>query len=140
MKALLVLVLGITAGGAAAVTAGVALGHAPAATAPVGLQHVRMTVLDDLDHMRGQNLVLRAGPVELTVVNHASHAHLFAVPSLGVQHVVLPHATAVLRFTVGVGVFHWFCKFPPCAHAMNGDIYVSEHPAAPHGAPWALAA
>jgi hypothetical protein len=139
---LIVVLLGIAAGGAATIAAGTALGHASAPPAPTASapQHVRLVVLDDGDRMLGPNLVVRPGRVVLTIVNRAHHAHLFAVPDLGVTHVVLPLSTTTVRFSVRDGVFHWFCKFPPCAETMNGDIYVSDHPPAPHGAPWATAA
>ena len=141
MKALIVL-LGLAAGGAATVAAGIALGRTTSQPTPVAAapQHLQLVVLDDRDHMLGPNLVLHPGRVVLTIVNHAHHAHMFSVPDLGIAHVVLPLSTTTVRFDVRDGVFHWFCKFPPCAETMNGDIYVSDQPPAPHGAPWATAA
>jgi hypothetical protein len=141
MKQLLILVLGLAAGGAAVIAAGLAIGHASATPAPAAVapQHLNLVVLDEQDHMVGANLVLHPGPVVLRIVNRAAHTHLFSVPGLGVQHVVLPHAVTVVRFTVHDGVFHWFCKFPPCADSMSGDLYVSDHPATPHGTSWATA-
>lgn len=143
---LLILLLGITAGGAATIAAGVAIGHAsassgPAATAP---QHLRLVVLDENDRMLGPNLVLHPGRVVLTIVNHAHHAHLFTVPGLGVAHVVLPGSTSAptvttVTFTARDGVFHWYCKFP-CAGSMSGDLYVDDHPAVVRGPLWAAAA
>jgi len=140
MKAL-ALVLGFVVGGVAIVAIGTAIhaGAAPVAVSPAP-QQVRLVVLDNADRMLGQNLVLHPGPVVLTIVNHANHAHLFAVPGLGVSHVVLPEATTTVRFIVRDGVFHWSCRFPPCADLMNGDIYVSDNPPAPHGSSWATAA
>jgi heme/copper-type cytochrome/quinol oxidase subunit 2 len=102
-----------------------------------------MQVLSNDDRMLGPNLVVRPGRVELTIVNRATHAHLFSVPALGIQHVVLPGSPSAptittVRFTVPAGVFHWFCAFP-CNRSMSGDIYAVANPPSLRGPLWAAA-
>src|SRR5579872_5134365 len=135
--------LALVFGFAAATAAVVALGTMHSSAAPASVtptpQHFQLVVLNDADQMLGANIVAHPGRVVLTVVNRAHHAHLFSVPGLGVQQVVLPSSTTTFSFTVRDDVFPWFCKFPPCSYTMNGDIYVSNNPPSPHGPSWAPA-
>src|SRR5512133_190407 len=110
-----------------------------AATA-VPVQNATLTVLAQNDTMRGQYIVLRPGPVVLTIINYARHAHTFTVPALGIEKVVLPGSpatptTTTVRFTAPAGVFSWLCRLP-CAHTMSGDMYVLQNPPRMHGPLW----
>jgi hypothetical protein len=143
---LLILVLGFVAGGSAIVAAAFMVGGHAAASPPPAVsapQHLQLAVLDGHDRMYGSNLVVHPGRVVLTIVNRARHAHLFSVPALGVEHVVLPGSmsaptTTTVSFRVPLGVFHWYCKLP-CAKTMEGDIYALKKPPLLDGALWAPA-
>ena len=144
VKVLVVLVCAVAAG-AAVIGASVAVDHSAAGVTPVSTtpQHVTLQVVSEKDAMVGSNLVLHPGRVVLTIVNRAHHSHLFTVPALGIEHVVLPGAASApsrttIKFTVPPGVFHWFCSLP-CDKSMSGDIYAVKHPPRLHGALWASA-
>jgi hypothetical protein len=73
-----------------AVTAGaIALGSSGHAAKAPGVQRLTMRFMPG-DRMLGSNLLVRPGPVELTIVSSARHAHMFSVPALGIERVVLP--------------------------------------------------
>ena len=143
MKLLLLLLLFMAAATVALTTAFITLGNPSAsrqAATAVPVQTATLTVLAQNDAMLGQYIVLRPGPVVLTIINYARHAHMFSVPELGIEKVVLPGLptapiTTRVRFTPPAGVFGWFCRFP-CAHAMSGDIYVLQNPPRMHGPLW----
>jgi len=141
MKLLALLLVGTSTG--VAVTAGaMALGHDGQPARAGHVQRVTMRVMPG-DRMIGSNFLLHPGPVELTVINTARHAHTFSVPRLGIDR-VLPvsqsgSTTTKMTFTVGrTGVYEWFCKMP-CKHAMRGEIYFLDPPPRLHGPQWAVA-
>ena len=144
MIKLLALLLG-TAAAIAATAALVTLAPAKVtdASAQAAPQQLTMQILTDDDRMLGPNLVVHPGRVELTIVNHARHAHLFSVPALGIEHVILPGSQAVptrttFSFNVPKGAFHWFCALP-CVKSMSGTIFAAAHPPRMHGTLWASA-
>ena len=132
---LLVLPLVALLTGAAATAAFIALGSPGSGTAAVVQtpQHLTLTVVNDHDQLAGTNLVVRPGPIALTIVNYARHAHTFSIPALGIERVIRPGSptaptTTVVRFLAPRGAFIWFCRLP-CEKGMTGHVYVSDaHP------------
>ena len=145
MIKLLVLLLCAAAGGAAVIGATIAVDQSSAGATPVASapQHLTLQVISDNDRMVGSNLLVHPGRVELTILNRAHHSHLFSVPALGIQRVVLPGTPSApsrttVRFTVPRGVFHWSCALP-CDKSMSGDIYAADITPSVHGSLWASA-
>lgn len=139
----LLLLLFIAAATVALTTAFVTLGNPSVsgqAPAAVPVQKATLEVLARNDSMRGQYIVLRPGPVVLTIINYARHAHTFSVSALGIEKVVLPGSpaaptTTTVRFTAPAGVYAWLCRLP-CRHAMSGEVYVLQNPPKMHGQLW----